>query len=98
MSQLGGNLAATDDRQSLRGKAEGTVSQEKATLDRIIRDEYGRRLVEFVVDNLPVERWTGRLAAEMLLPDLKRSSADLADRLHRRIADAEPIDADTLGK
>jgi hypothetical protein len=68
-------------------------------LDTVIRDEYGRRLVEFVVDNLSVEeRYTGRLAAGLLLLQLKRSSADLADRLHKRIADAEPIYADTLGK
>lgn len=99
LSRLALNLAAMDNQQPRRGRAEGTESQEEATLDTVIRDEYGRRLVEFVVDNLSVEeRYTGRLAAGMLLLQLKRSSADLADRLHKRIADAEPIDADTLGK
>ena len=68
-------------------------------MDTILRDEYGRRLIELVVDNLSLEEpYTGRLAAGLLLLQLKRSSADLADRLHKRIADAEPIDADTLGK
>jgi hypothetical protein len=82
LSRLALNLAAMDNQQPRRGRAEGTESQEEATLDTVIRDEYGRRLVEFVVDNLSVEeRYTGRLAAGLLLLQLKRSSADLADTL-----------------
>jgi hypothetical protein len=99
LSQFVADLVETDYRQSLRSKEDVIRGQEKVTLDKILSTKDGLRFIELVVDSLSLEeRYAGRLAARMLLPQLERTSADLADRLHKRIADVEPIDADTLGK
>lgn len=84
----------SDNLRFLRGKAEGEATQEKLTLDQILSDEKGRRVVEFIVDRLPLDdrEW----GAETLLERLKRNFPDLADRLYKRFVDAAPTDADTL--
>ena len=81
-------------RQSLRGEAGGDASQEKATLDQILGNEDGRRVVEFFVEHLPLgERsWV----VDSLLDRLIDNSLELADRLYKRIVDVTPTDAKAL--
>ena len=95
LSHFAGNLGTADNRPSLPSKADGELSQEKATLDKILRDDDGRRVVEFVVDHVlggESEWGTGALLKRLI-----GTSPDLADRLYKRLADAGPSDADTLG-
>nr|MDP2189929.1 AAA family ATPase [Rhodoferax sp.] len=83
-----------DNLRSPRGKAEGEATQKKPTLDKILSDEDGRRVVEFIVDHLPLgEREWG---AQSLLAWLVVNCLDLAERLHKRIVDSAPTDAKTL--
>ncbi len=79
----------------LRRKAEAEPTQEEITLDNLLRDDNGRRVVEFIVDWLPLgERdWGSR----RLLSELRGSSPELADRLSKRMVAAAPNDADILG-
>jgi hypothetical protein len=85
---------STDDRPSVSGKAEGKLTEEKATLNKILSDEAGRHVVEFLVDNLPLEErdWGARALLRRLIED----SPDLADRLYKRMVRAASTDTDEL--
>ena len=93
LAELASTLSM-DDRPSVPGKAEGKLTEEKATLDKILSDEAGRHVVEFVVDNLPMEErnWRNRLLRERLT----KESPNLADRLYKRMVRAAPTDAGEL--
>jgi Tfp pilus assembly protein PilF len=70
-------------------------SQEQNTLNNILDDALGRRVIEFIVDHIPLgeEKW----GARVLLQRLKNSSSELVDRLYKRMVGAAPSDADALG-
>ena len=93
LSRVADNLGA-DDRPSLRTKAEGVLRQEQVTLHNILGDKDGRKVVEFVVDNLLLEErgW----GARALVRRLTKEFPDLADRLYKRMVKAAPEDVDTL--
>ena len=78
-----------------RGKALVKLGQEQITLDDILRDKVGRRVVEFIVDHFPLDEMD--FVAKILLSPLKKNDIELADRLFKRILSAAPSDADTLG-
>lgn len=84
-----------DDWRLLRGKVVDELSQEQITLDNILDDTLGRRVIEFIVDHIPLgeEKW----GARVLLQGLKNSSSELVDRLYKRMVSTAPSDADTLG-
>ncbi|MBI4626775.1 MAG: tetratricopeptide repeat protein [Verrucomicrobia bacterium] len=94
LSQLASNLGA-DNQRVQGGKAESELNQERITLAKILADKEGRRMVEFIVDHLPLNEmdWARR----ELLDRLASSAIDLADRLYKRIVEAASGDADTLG-
>jgi len=85
---------STDDEPSVPGKPGGKLTEEKATLDKILSDQAGRHVVEFVVDNLPLEErdWRTRI----LRARLTELAPDLADRLYQRMVRAAPTDAEEL--
>jgi tetratricopeptide (TPR) repeat protein len=80
---------------SLRGKAEGEPDQDRFTLDNLLSDKEGRPVVEFMVDQLPLDK--PMVFRRELLDKLTEKSPDLAERLHKRMVDAAPKDADILG-
>ncbi|MDG4553679.1 MAG: tetratricopeptide repeat protein [Candidatus Competibacter sp.] len=80
-----------DDWQFLRGKAVGELSQEQITLNNILGDAVGWRVIEFIVDHLPLgEKEWGTSA---LLQLLEGSSPELANRFYKRMVSATPHDA-----
>ncbi len=84
-----------DDWQFLRGKAVGELSQEQITLNNILGDAVGWRVIEFIVDHLPLgeEEW----GTSALLQLLEGSSPELANRFYKRMVSATPHDACILG-
>lgn len=84
-----------DNLRFLRGKAGGEATQEVPTLDQILSEEDGRRVVEFIVDHLPLDEDEREWRAMDFLERLKDNSLDLADRLYKRFVAAAPTDANT---
>ena len=78
-----------------KDKVAEELTQEQNTLNNILDDALGRRVIEFIVDHIPLgeEKW----GANLLLQRLKNSSSELVDRLYKRMVGAAPSDADTLG-
>ncbi|WP_246327254.1 tetratricopeptide repeat protein, partial [Candidatus Competibacter phosphatis] len=64
-------------------------------MNNILDDALGRRVIEFIVDHIPLgeEKW----GTSVLLQRLENSSSELVDRLYKRMVGAAPSDADTLG-
>ncbi|MBI4324223.1 MAG: tetratricopeptide repeat protein, partial [Chloroflexi bacterium] len=79
----------------LRRMSETDLSQEPVSIEKLLKDESGRTVIEFIVDKLSLgERdWLTR----QLLQELKRNSPELAERLLKRIIEFAQNDADTLG-
>jgi len=86
-----------DNQQFLlfKDKVAEKPNQEQNTLNNILDDALGRRVIEFIVDHIPLgeEKW----GAGVLFQRLKNSSSELVDRLYKRMVGAAPSDADTLG-
>ena len=78
-----------------RGKPAGNLNPETPTLRHILSDEVGQRVVEFLVDHLPLDESGDETRA--FLDALESSSPELADRLHQRMIEASPKDVDALG-
>jgi tetratricopeptide (TPR) repeat protein len=78
-----------------RRSAEAEPLQEQVTFERLLNDEGGCRVAEFIVDKLSLgERdWQTR----RLLQELDQYSADLSEKLVKRIFEAVADNADTLG-
>ncbi len=78
-----------------RGRAEAEPTQEKITLDNLLREDAGRSVIEFIVDWLPLGEmdWVSK----QLKAKLEDNSPELADRLFKRMDDAAPNNAEMLG-
>lgn len=78
-----------------RRRSETELSQEPVSIEKLLKDEGGRTVVEFIVDKLSLgERdW----AAKRLLSELKPSSSELGDRLLKRILEVVGNNAISLG-
>ncbi|MCP5449411.1 MAG: tetratricopeptide repeat protein [Gammaproteobacteria bacterium] len=85
-----------DNQQFLlfKDKVAKEPSQEQNTLNNILDDALGRRVIEFIVDHIPLgeEKW----GASALLQQLEGSSPELTGRLYKRMISAMPHDADIL--
>ena len=88
------HLVRLDTGRAMLSRLGYGLREGEATLDSILSDEDGRRVVEFVVDHLLLEERYGE--AQSWLYRLERDHLDLADRLHRRVVDSAPSDADAL--
>jgi Tfp pilus assembly protein PilF/cellulose biosynthesis protein BcsQ len=93
LSRLISKLAYRE-KSSANENAGVEITQEEATLDQLLKEENGRSLLEFVIDNLPLG--TGDWATDSFLQQLKGKSIDLADRLYKRRITTAPKDADIL--
>jgi len=78
-----------------RRSTETQSPQEPLTLEKLLADEGGRGVVEFIVDKLSVggSDWLSR----QLLRELDQNSPELAEKLAKRILEGAADDADTLG-
>ena len=85
----------TDDQQLLRDKAIGELSQEQITLNNILDDVVGWRVIEFMVDHFPVNEQGGSTRPFFRL--LQNYHVNFADKLYKRILSTAPEDAETLG-
>ncbi|HEX9621897.1 MAG TPA: tetratricopeptide repeat protein [Polyangiaceae bacterium] len=86
------NFASLITQRQWQTKGEDVVPKETVTLDKLLRDDNGRTIVEFVVNNLD-ER---EPSLGGFLWWLMKADVDLADRLYQRLVDARPHDASTL--
>jgi Tfp pilus assembly protein PilF/MinD-like ATPase involved in chromosome partitioning or flagellar assembly len=84
------------DRLSPEDKAGVEITQKKAALDKLLDDEKGRRVLEFLIDGLPL--MNADWVAAPLFEQLVEKSLDLAERLSKRRIDADPKDADILSR
>lgn len=76
--------------------AEVETGQEPVSLDRLLADETGRAVVEFIVENLPLGE--GDSLTRRLLHDLNQNSTELAEKLAKRILEVPTEDAGLLGR
>jgi Tfp pilus assembly protein PilF/cellulose biosynthesis protein BcsQ len=95
----GGNLSRLADRlirpRRLSRRSETEPSQEPVSIERLLKDEGGRTVMEFIVDKLSLGDWDWLIRP--LLQELKRGFPALGDRLLKRILEFAQDDADTLG-
>jgi Tfp pilus assembly protein PilF len=79
----------------LRRSTETESQQEPVTFKRLLTDEGGRSVAEFIVDNLSVggNDWLSR----QLLLELDQNSPELAEKLVKRILQGVADDVDALG-
>jgi tetratricopeptide (TPR) repeat protein len=78
-----------------RRSTETQSPQEPVTLEKLLTDEGGRCVAEFIVDKLSVggSEWLSR----QLLRELDQNSPELAEKLVNRILQVVADDAETLG-
>jgi len=81
--------------RQVRRSAETDPPQEPVTFEKLLSDEGGRSVAEFIVGKLSLgeREWVSR----RLLQELERRSPELANRFLKRIIEAAPNDADLLG-
>jgi Tfp pilus assembly protein PilF len=81
-------------RPQVRPGSETEPPQEPISIRRLLKEEGGLAVVEFIVDSLTVSEWNW--LTSRLLQELKRSSPELGDRLLERILESARTSAETL--
>ncbi|MGB8352942.1 MAG: tetratricopeptide repeat protein [Chthoniobacteraceae bacterium] len=77
-----------------QGKSESDLSDKQSFFESITGDKNGIKLIEFVVDNLPLGKELWEFYS--ILDRLENSSIALANRLFERLVSAKSDDADLL--